>query len=301
MLDEEWLNSLRFELPDEHEKLNGCTVDGLLGIGSAWIIFSVVCPNGEKYVFKHYTILHHFLKETPLTKLSKSNDDIRRINQKLYRLIGNSLVDKMCRQYNRLYSFLICDLFIRSKLTEHPQLGFESLILNHFSELHPEILSIFHTPGIKQQLSNLSTLSHDESYIDLSPLFPNAWGRSEEVITWAKNALEIIENIPIEAPLKPDLIAYNPLYIWGAAVMDELLMEQEMPAAVTFIEEKFGKLTEHVECVNWISQISWIIELYVRCLENNSNNILKIKRFAKLCSLAGYIVPVYDKNGNIMF
>ncbi len=168
----------------------------------------------------------------------------------------------------------------------------------------PDDALILHTPGIKNRLNDLATLSpNTEPYIiKVAPLF-NKIGQTERVISWAKSTLQQIERIiPVRPNLKPESILENPLYIWGAAVMDNLLIEEAMPAAINFIEEKFGNLVEHPECMNWLFQVSWIANLYIKFLSdsnvedgNYELELHQIKKFAKFCFLAGYMFPIFDK------
>jgi hypothetical protein len=124
----------------------------------------------------------------------------------------------------------------------------------------------------------------------------------KEITPLAESILSSIEELVPDLPyLKPESIINNPLYIWGAAVMDDLITEETMPIAISFIREKFGNLSKHPEMENWISQLAWFANLYVQCLDQGQNNeISRIKKFLRFCLHAGYVFPIYDKDGNMI-
>ena len=112
MLDEDWLKSLRFELPDDFMEIREkWKVTGLAGVGSTAVVFNVESENGEDLVIKIYHQLSFFLKEVPPWLIKGGECNIDRINQKLYYLIGNPLIDDMCYQYKRLYAYMFSSIY----------------------------------------------------------------------------------------------------------------------------------------------------------------------------------------------
>ena len=383
VLDEDWLKSLRFELPDDFmETRRNLKVTGLAGVGSTAIVFNIEDENGEKLAAKIYHELGFFLKEIPPGFIKGGECNINRINQKLYYLIGNPLVDDMCFQYKRLYAYIfssiygayqthkdekltnmtdehfaICSFMYRHKLNEESSFILKtpgikrklndlmSLSLNPInlskeqSDLISRMISSFvlKSPSVKHQLNDLilsSTLSEEQSDL-ISQMLHNLeqpmslqdtlsvgevlgqalrskslWFNfpfeicvdKKEIIPWAESILSSIEELVPNLPyLKPESIINNPLYIWGAAVMDGLITEEAMPIAISFIQEKFGNLTKHPEMENWISQLAWFANLYVQCLDKGQDNeIYRIKKFLRFCVHAGYVFPIYDKNDNMI-
>ena len=354
VLDEDWLKSLRFELPEDFmETRRNLKVTGLAGVGSTAIVFNIEDESGEELVVKIYHELGFFLKEIPPGFIKGGECNINRINQKLYYLIGNPLIDDMCFQYKRLYAYIFSSIYgayqthKEDKLTNMTDEHFAvfSFMYNH--KLNEESSFILKTPGIKRKLNDLMSLSLNP--ISLSkeqsdlisrrlsdqadqeqtlPLqaFQDAWLVSQillqasqsrslwfnfpfeicvdkkEIIPWAESILSIIEElVPDLSYLRPESIVNNPLYIWGAAVMDGLITEEAMPIAISFIREKFGNLNEHPEMENWISQLAWFANLYVQCLDKGQDNeIYRIKKFLTFCVHAGYVFPIYDKDGNMI-
>jgi hypothetical protein len=319
MLDEDWLKSLRFELPDDFMEIREkWKVTGLAGVGSTAVVFNVESENGEDLVIKIYHQLSFFLKEVPPWLIKGGECNIDRINQKLYYLIGNPLIDDMCYQYKRLYAYMFSSIYgayqihKKDKLTNMTDEHFAvfSFMYNH--KLNKESSFILKTPGIKRKLNDLMSLSPnpiDQSCgedlrsesLDFNFPFEISVDR-KEITPLAESILSSIEELVPDLPyLKPESIINNPLYIWGAAVMDDLITEETMPIAISFIREKFGNLSKHPEMENWISQLAWFANLYVQCLDQGQNNeISRIKKFLRFCLHAGYVFPIYDKDGNMI-
>jgi hypothetical protein len=329
MLDEDWLKSLRFELPDDFIGMRGnIKVTGLAGVGTTSIVFNVKDESGEKLVMKIYHKLSFFLKEIPPGLIKGGECNINRINQKLYYLIGNPLIDEMCYQYKRLYAYIFSFIYEvyqthkENKLTDMTDEHFAIFSFIYKHKLNEESSFILKTPGIKRKLNDLMSLSLNpinlskkqsdlisrmlfdqkqtlplEDGLLLSQVLGQALrSRSlwfnfpfeinvdrKQIIPWAESILASIEKLVPELPyLRPESIISNPLYIWGAAVMDGLITEEAMPIAISFIHEKFGNL-------------------YVQCLEKDAGHeIYRIKKFAQFCSHAGYLFPIYDKDGNMI-
>jgi len=304
MLDEEWLKSLKFEISDNYYP-RGCRIDGITGTGNTGIVFIVIDPNGEKFCLKIYHQLGFFLKEIPpwLTKETKYYN-IDRINQKLYTLTGNPLIDDICEQYNRLYSYLIKYLYEIDKVGDR---GVIQLFLTDI--LNDESAFILHS--IKRRLNNLAfPPPKPEDYslmgvdlIEFNTPFP-CIGERKRIINWAKSSIESINKLIQLIPcLKAESSAVNPLYIWGAAVMDSLVTEEVIPDAITFIKEKYGNLVEHPQVDVWMNQVSSFAHLYIKLLGHNTENDLeshRIKKFVKFCSMAGYFFPLPDKKVNML-
>jgi len=301
MLDEDWLKSLRFEVTSGSIGQQGFKVTNLLGLGSTKIVFEIEDKNGEKFALKIYHTLGFFLKEIPSYLVQQDEYDVDRINQKIYNLIGNPLIDKMCWQYGRLYSYIISCIYHVFQEVRNEKLSILSFIYKH--QLNEEDFFILKTLGIKHRLNDLASLSLslEEVFIPIQFNFPfPIIGFKGNIISWAEVILSGIEElVPEMFDLKPQSILNNPLYVWGAAIMDDLLTEEAMPLTIAFIHEKFGNLVDHSEAANWITQISCFANLYVQRFKDD-DDIRRIKNFSKFCLLAGYWFPIYDENGKII-
>lgn len=90
--------------------------------------------------------------------------------------------------------------------------------------------------------------------------------------------------------LEPDTLSDNPLYVWEAAMTDGFFTDEELPLALKFIEEHFGPLTNHPRGLTFIEQSFFISKFLVQVGYDRL-----VLRFTKLCRLAGFIFPVYDR------
>ncbi len=83
MIDEEWLAGLRVAMPD------GC-IDGLLGVGSEYVTFSMNALDGTQHALSfwrnhlgfHIREISHLITNTP-------DYDLDRLNGKLRQLVGS--------------------------------------------------------------------------------------------------------------------------------------------------------------------------------------------------------------------
>lgn len=101
MIDEEWLNELRFDT------LAGKVI-GLAGMGGEKVVFLVERPNGDRVVLKTYHhVLGYHIKEIPPFLTETPQYDVQRVNEKLARLIGRNDLDLMVGEYSRLHSSIL--------------------------------------------------------------------------------------------------------------------------------------------------------------------------------------------------
>ncbi|MDQ3821033.1 MAG: hypothetical protein M3362_25590, partial [Acidobacteriota bacterium] len=219
--------------------------------------------------------------------------EIGRLNQKLLRLIGNPLLDSMTCEYDRLYSVLI------KIMHEHGVPGLIASILTPESvEALPFIL---HTLGMKRRLTDIATLTNktfpdEDSYVSVNGANFPIKGLDFKLVPWAKKTLEAIEYLPQQDPdISPERLPENPLYVWGAAVMDGFFTDEQIPLAVKFINEQFGSLPKHPQVSTFLAQADALAHLLVNFLENS-----EVSRFVKLCAQSGFIFQVRDRTGNVV-
>ena len=102
MIDEEWLNALRFETID------GGKVIGLFGCGAEWVVFEHEFPDGHKTALKvKRATLGFHINEIPPNISSIPQYSVERLNKKLFRLIGNAAIDEWAFWLNMLNSKII--------------------------------------------------------------------------------------------------------------------------------------------------------------------------------------------------
>jgi hypothetical protein len=286
MIDETWLRDLQFDGPE------GTRITGLLGLGSESVVFSALGPDGSEVALKVYR--HHLgfhIRELPLFLTAKPSYDFDRLNQKLLRLLGNPLLDSMTQEYDRLYSSLISIL---------KKFGVSGLIWSVMTPESTETLPfILHTPGMRRRLQDWASLPEEvqdakEMILEVNgPSFPITVLRVE-LIHWAKETLQSIDDLwQVNPDLRPDKLPDNPLYVWGAAVMDGFFTEEELPRAANFLQKQFGPLPHHPQAATFIAQADALAHLLAQFLKES-----QVARFVKFCALAGFLFQVIDRNGN---
>ena len=81
----------------------------------------------------------------------------------------------------------------------------------------------------------------------------------------------------------------------GAAVTDGFFADDELPAAVAFVKEKFGALPSHPRVAQSLEQITAIAGLMACALTES-----ELPRLVKLCGILGFMFDVYDRSGKVV-
>ena len=288
MIDEEWLAGLRFEGPD------GVRIDGLAGVGSEKVVLKAITPDGKLEALSTYR--HHlgfYIKEIPLfLSAERPLYDVDRLNRKLLRLVGNPLLDMMTCEYDRLCCCLIKTLYDAGSTA----LLFGAAIYDFDST--DAVPFFLHTPGIQRRLRDWAALSVEtENPMELilrvnGPNFPFTDMR-KRIIDWSQSVLAAIENAP--GGIRPSELPNNPLYVWGAAVMDGFFTDGEIPQAVAFVDTEFGQLRKHPKAVIYLQQANALADLLAGYLKTS-----EVGRFVQFCRLLGFSFDVHDRSGRIM-
>jgi len=84
------------------------------------------------------------------------------------------------------------------------------------------------------------------------------------------------------APLSPQTLSSNPLFVWGAAVMDGFFTDDELPRVVKFVEAMMGRLRALPDADLFLRQITAVAAALT------SVSDCDIKRLMKLCGLLGF-------------
>jgi hypothetical protein len=294
MIDEDWLASQRFTTPQ------GVEVVGLKGIGSEKVVFEGRLPDGRGVVLKTYK--HHLgyhIRELPLVLTGDPRYNVERLNNKLLRLVGDRTFDGMTRELDRLYSCIIQTLF---------EDGVVGVISSSFSPDSVESIPfILHTPGTIRRLEEIAALADSAPDPQLpkgDPIqiasvnganFPIMGFRSKLRST-AAELLRAVHQVPeVDPELEPDSLPENPLYVWGAAVMDGFFTDEELPIAVAFIRQHFGPLTDHPKLTTIIGQVDAIGCLLAQLLKKSG-----VERFVRFCAMNGLAIQVTDRRGSIV-
>ena len=283
MIDEEWLASLHFETPFE-----GSRVVGLEGLGSEHVVFLVEEADGNKVVLK--TRRHHLgyhIREVPPFLTARREYDVSRVNEKLRRMVGRDDLDEMTVEYDRLYSSVIRivkKLGVRGTVLASLPMGL----------LQDEVVFLLKSPGMQRRFKLWATMRETPNDINdwilrvNGPSFPITESRTQ-LVAWAKESLTQIENLPVPAS-RPDLLTRNPLYVWGAAVMDDFFTDEELREVGEYIKKHFGVLAASDNALVTLEQCSAIAELLTSFLEEN-----RVERFVRLCAECGFLFQLMPK------
>jgi hypothetical protein len=284
MIDEEWLASLRFETPF----VKGSHVVGLQGLGADHVVFLVEEADGNKVVLK--TRRHHLgyhIREVPPFLTARREYDVSRVNDKLRRLVGRDDLDEMTVEYDRLYSSVIRVV---------KKLGVPGAVLAslRMGLLQDEVVFLLKSPGMRRRFKLWATMRETPNGIDdwilmvNGPSFPITEPRTQ-LVAWAKESLAQIENLPMPAS-RPDLLTRNPVYVWGAAVMDDFFTDEELREVGEYIKKHFGELAARDDALVTLEQCSAIAELLTSFLEESD-----VARFVRLCAECGFLFQLMPK------
>jgi hypothetical protein len=299
MIDQEWLGNLNFI------GTHGLHIEGLAGLGSEKVVFKATAPDGKELVIQTYR--HHLgyhIREIPLLLSDKPLYDVRRLNRKLAQIVGDNSLDEMSADYDRLFSSVIRILFEGCTKGEQSRVDVPGVLaaLSMFvTPASPEALPfLLGTPMMARRLQELATLSPDPAnpisfWVRVNgPNFPIE-AHADQIKGWATDILAYCRSANDRAPFEPESLSRNPMFVWGAAVTDEFFVDDELPAAVMFIEEEFGRLPSHPNVVQLLEQISAIASLMACVLKES-----KVDRLVKLCGMLGLMFDVHDREGKIV-
>src|ERR1051325_3377815 len=278
MIDEEWLKGLDFL------GVGGIHIKGLAGLGSEKVVFRAEHPDGTDVVLKTYR--HHLgyhIREIPLLLSETPRYDIDRLNNKLLSLVGNEVIDAMTCDYDRMFSSVVRILHTMAEKGVSPEnthLMLPLLGANLIPDC-PEALSfLFSTPMMRRRIDEIATLSPAEPS-NIAAWLPTVNGPNfpisdmvDRLREWARNLSKSQQASVQTAPMEPNSLSNNPLFIWGAAVTDGFFTDDELPKAKAFIEAQFGRLPSHPRVAVLMEQASAIASL-LACVLNES----KVERF----------------------
>jgi hypothetical protein len=138
--------------------------------------------------------------------------------------------------------------------------------------LAESVAFILHMPGMQRRLKDLALLDLESSAPD-AVILVNQWTTPIEdtrhnLVRWAQQMLSAIaSSISCPRHFKPMEIPQNPLYVWGAAVLDGFLTAEEMQEALEFITRHFGQLTKREDFQIIGEQVFALQMLLARCVD----------------------------------
>jgi hypothetical protein len=239
--DEEWLNSLHFEMRFDREsgKLTEevYRVDGIAGIGATSVAFAATAPDGTQVVIKtEIPRLAFYIKELPAAMAVFPSRDIRAIWRKVTKLIGDSALDFLVDHYDRLYSNIFYSLR-ESGVTQLDRVKWEndrSQFLMGFA---------LRTPGVKYRLEDWASGGSSEP----------------KDVEWAAGALESVSRIEkTDSDIRPEELLDNPFYVCGGAVLDGVFLKDEYASLIGLLRDTYGPREEGSPVDQWLTQC-WAI------------------------------------------
>ena len=299
MIDEEWLKQLDFV------GVGGMRIHGLVGLGAESIVLGSTAPDGRELVTKvrrHHLGLH--IREIPLFLSDKPLYDVGRVNKKLLGMIGSSTFDEQTSEYDRMFSSILNILHKMERVDEQSielTASMVSILLgNRLTPYCPEAIHFgLATPQVARRLGEIASLSAPGENADPREFFPRVNGPNfpiegvySSLIAWANTMLKLRQALVPTAPFEPGTLAENPMFIWGAAVMDGFFTDDELPKVTAFIEQNFGPLPNHSKVSVFMEQIDAISHLLAGVLKES-----KVERFVTLCGMLGFMFEVHDPDG----
>jgi len=209
----------------------------------------------------------------------------------------------MTCEYDRLFSSVVSALQTATDKGIPPE-GFAltiPLIGMTIAPLSPEAVPfLFSTANMERRLQEIATLSPDPDkpltwFAQVNgPNFPIR-GNPKNLAHWGKEMLSAQRAVRAAAPFEPDTLAQNPMFVWGAAVMDGFFTDEELPAAVRCIEERFGRLPSHTRAGVFLEQITAVADLLACALKESG-----VERLVRLCGLLGFMFEVHNRKGEVV-
>jgi tetratricopeptide (TPR) repeat protein len=253
MLDEAWLEGVQFD------SIYG-RINGILGIGGSHVVFNLITSSGVGIALKMtYPYLAYAIRELPPGLTLQREYNVERLNRKLLHLVGNPIVDAMTGTYDDLYKHFV------KALDEQGVAG----LLQAVASLKEKesVIFLLHTPGMERRLQ-------EDDSIDSSK---------------GKRCLRDIKLLPLtDSEVHPEKLPENPLYVWGAAIMDGFFTDEELTQAAAFLTEHYGPLAQHPQAHTFTKQIIPLVYL-LEVVRRES-----VFRFVQLCNMVGLLPEVAD-------
>jgi hypothetical protein len=133
--------------------------------------------------------------------------DIERLHQKLQRLIGDPMLDRIVTAYDDLYRCLVDNLHYWPPINQIKWDNQEATKVMSFA---------VRMPGTIAKLAQLASASTSRA----------------QTAAWANRTLCLLESIEVDPVFRPEVLHQNPLYVWGGAVLSGFLGAKEASSRV---------------------------------------------------------------------
>jgi hypothetical protein len=264
--DEEWLNSLHFDMrfnPVTGNLAKGVyRVDGLAGIGASSVAFATTAPDGTQLVIKiEIPRLAFYIRELPGTIAVFPSRDIRAIWRKVTKLIGNPAVDLLVDQYDQLYSSIFHSLH---------ESGFAQLDKLEWENVRSQFLMDFalRTPGMRYRLEDWASGGSSEP----------------KDVQWATRALKSVSRINKTDPdFQPEELLDNPFYVCGGAILEGVFLKDEYAGLIGLLRDTYGPREKDSTVDRWLTQYWAVGSLLNELMDKPDADVESFTDFYNLC------------------
>lgn len=288
-IDQNWLETLSFDA------IGGARVEGLAGLGTEKVVLNATMADGTKVVLpSQRSQLGFHIQEVPPIFTVRREYDLKRVNEKLLRLVNVRRFDTYSVWFNRLYCKMI------SIISDHgvPGVFLSNMAINSIESL-PFLMA---TPPMRRRLEEITQWPVDP--MDAGSRLPSVNGEeylvlsvvTDDGVAWANEALSKLDvNLFANEEASPSTLFQNPLVIWGAAAMEGFFGDDEMPAVANFIEETCGKLVGREDTYTLLLQAHMMANL---CAQYRGD--CPVERMVRLCTACGFRFDVHNMKGELI-
>ena len=272
MIDEEWLKSLRFEMPGIG------TVTGLAGVGSQSVVLNCTDLEGQEVVLQYpRRSLAWHLKEVPRNFGWEPGHSIDRVNRKLLTAIGSPSIDENCYIYNQVFNTTLGQLLEKSLSAWLSEAKTQDYV-------HP-LAYLVQTDIVVRRTQDILS-SNVKSQFDSAGkeffgwLFPvDTIHRVAEILQDMKLVCTLEDMVALRQDLAPDKLSRNPLFVWGAAVLEGMIDEDEYEATAAFLKDRFPEMQQPTHTLA-MQGAHWYDVLF-GYLDREANETVCLAEFAK--------------------
>lgn len=272
MIDEEWLKELRFDMPGIG------TVTGLAGVGSQFIVFKYTDLEGQEMVIKDFRrSLAWHLNEVPRDFGWEAGHSLDRVNRKLLAAIGSPVIDENCWTYNQLFNMALGRLLEKSLLEWFAQARAHGIV-------HP-LAYIVQTDIFYRRMQDILSSTVKSQFDSVGKeffgtMFPvDTIPRVAEILQDVKTLSTVEDMIALRQDLAPDTVSRNPLFVWGAAVLEKIIHENEYEATAAFVKDRFPEMQRPMNTLA-MQGSDWYDVLF-QCVDRESDVCVCLTKFAK--------------------
>jgi hypothetical protein len=273
MIDEEWLKELRFDMPGIG------TVTGLAGVGSQFVVLTYTDLEGQKMVIKHpRRSLAWHLNEVPKDFGWEAGHSIDRVNRKLLAAIGSPIIDENCFIYNQLFNMALGQLLKESLLewlsqARAPRDYVDPLAYIVQTDVFFRRMQDILSSNVKSQFDSVGKEFFGTMFpVDTIP-------RVAEMLQDVKTLSTVEDMVTLRQDLAPDMVSRNPLFVWGAAVLEGIIHENEYEVTAAFVKDRFPEM-QHPTNTLAMQGSDWYDVLF-RYVDSEANECMCLAKFAK--------------------